>query len=433
MERSSNSLWSVAGAAAGAGLLVVFLARLTIGVDGLGRGPGALVLGASVAAGVLVGAKLSSDRVSATEPPAVADAPPASELFEFAERLPFLVWVSDRDSLGKFFNQRWREFRGRTIEEEQGQGWLAGIHKDDVQGCTVTYLRAFRAREPYELIYRLKNAGGDYRWVFARGDQLLDSEGSFVGYLTCCLDVTEGREVEEALRQNGRELEESSRLLKTLSAQLLNAQETERRRLARELHDAVGQDLTAFIINLRNLQRSAQSDLPPGILEEGIRLVERMLQRVRDLTVELRPSMLDDLGLVSALRWYVDRQAKRSGVEAQFAADFVDVGLNADQQTACFRVAQEALTNAVRHGAPRRIQIKLQQKGENLELSVADDGMGFDVVAARERAIGGGSLGLLSMEERVVLAGGALELDSTPEGGTVVRARFPSHAVVETL
>jgi signal transduction histidine kinase len=135
--------------------------------------------------------------------------------------------------------------------------------------------------------------------------------------------------------------------------------------------------------------------------------------------------MLDDLGLVSALRWYVDRQAQRTGVVAQFTADPLDARLPPELETTCFRVAQEALTNVARHAQARHVNVRLRQREAELELVVEDDGSGFDVPAARARAARGVSMGLLGMEERVLLVGGRIDITSAPGRGTEVRARFP--------
>jgi PAS domain S-box-containing protein len=211
---------------------------------------------------------------------------------------------------------------------------------------------------------------------------------------------------------------------KALSSQLLTAQEEERRRLAVELHDELGQVLTAVKINLESLQRAPAGQPRPAALDGAIRSVDDALQRVRDIALDLRPSVLDDLGLSAALRWYVDRLARGAGVEAHLSIDAIpdlDTGL----ATACFRVAQEALTNVARHAQARNVWLDLRLLPDGLELSVSDDGIGFDVSAARDRAIAGASVGLLGMQERVSLAGGQYEILKRPAGGVEVRARFP--------
>jgi PAS domain S-box-containing protein len=208
-----------------------------------------------------------------------------------------------------------------------------------------------------------------------------------------------------------------------LSRRLLTAQEEERRRLAVELHDELGQLLTAVKINLESLARSGAAPAPTH-LRDAIGSVDHAMQRVRDLALDLRPSVLDDLGLPAALRWYVDRFARDAHVEAHVSIDAVPY-LPPELATACFRVAQEALTNVARHAQARNVWLDLHLLAEGLELRVRDDGIGFDAGAARERAIGGASMGLLGMQEHVSLVGGEYELLTRAEGGTEVRARFP--------
>ena len=153
--------------------------------------------------------------------------------------------------------------------------------------------------------------------------------------------------------------------------------------------------------------------------------MERVLEQVRDLSLNLRPSMLDDLGLEPALRWYTKRQAAVAGLQAEFLADAMEDRLDPVVETACFRVAQEALTNVVRHARARRVAVEMRRQNGHLHLFVRDDGAGFDVAALRERAVMGASLGLLSMEERATLADGGLECKSSPGKGTQIHAWFP--------
>jgi len=160
-------------------------------------------------------------------------------------------------------------------------------------------------------------------------------------------------------------------------------------------------------------------------LEKSIEAVERVLQQVQDISLNLRPAMLDDLGLEPALRWYTNRQADLTGLEADFRAEPLERRVDAVIETECFRVGQEALTNVVRHAQARSVAVELTNKEGFLHLFVRDDGLGFDVAAIRNQAVHGASLGVLSMEERATLAGGGLKLSSAPGEGTEVHAWFP--------
>jgi len=218
---------------------------------------------------------------------------------------------------------------------------------------------------------------------------------------------------------------EYSRKLQVLSRRLVEAQETERRNIARELHDEIGQALTVMQLNLQAmLQSPGADDLTPR-LNQSLKVVERVLEQVQDISLDLRPSILDDLGLEPALRWYTDRQAALVGLKVKFHADRLEQRLDQVIETECFRVAQEALTNVVRHAQAKTVTVELRTKEGQLHLHVRDDGIGFEVAAVREKAVRGASLGLLSMEERAVLAGGRFECNSAPGQGAEVHAWFP--------
>jgi len=229
--------------------------------------------------------------------------------------------------------------------------------------------------------------------------------------------------VERKLAEKKRE--EYSRKLQVLSRRLVEAQETERRHLARELHDEIGQALTVAQLNLQALLQSPGTEALLPRLKESLEVVERVLEQVHDISLNLRPSILDDLGLEPALRWLTERQAALVGLEAKFHADALEQRLDPVIETECFRVAQGALTNVLRHAQAQAVSVELRKENGQLHLRVRDDGIGFDVAALREKAVLGASLGLLSMEERAALAGGGLEFTSVPKLGTEVHAWFP--------
>lgn len=212
--------------------------------------------------------------------------------------------------------------------------------------------------------------------------------------------------------------------LRGLSSQLITTQETERCHLARELHDEIGQVLTTIKMHLRSTQRSVEPRAQ-SYLEESITMVDRAIGQVRNLSLNLRPAQLDELGLVAALHWYVKQQAKIAGFQENFVVAPAELQVPPELATACFRITQEALTNAVRHGQPRCIHIELRLCDDQLNLTIHDDGVGFDIQAARHRASLGKSLGLLGMQERAQLSDGHLKIDSKPGFGTTIRVQFP--------
>lgn len=221
---------------------------------------------------------------------------------------------------------------------------------------------------------------------------------------------------------------EGRRRLQALSSQLIEFQESERRTLSRELHDELGQILTAIKINLQAVQalqaahQIAALDQP---IADSISIVDQALQQVRDLSANLRPALLDDLGLIAALRWYLDRQQQRTNITIHFVASLREARLPPDFEVVCFRIVQEAITNVVRHARARNVQVAVQQDDTEIWLTIADDGAGFDVDCALRDAAAGASAGLLGMQERAMLLGGEFSIESTPGSGTTIRARFP--------
>jgi signal transduction histidine kinase len=237
--------------------------------------------------------------------------------------------------------------------------------------------------------------------------------GVIVGVQGTARDITERKQAQDALQM--------------FSRQLIEAQEDERRRIARELHDQIGQVLTAVKMNLYTVQRVCNGTEEGAHIKDNIEAVDEALRLVRDLSVDLRPPLLDDLGLVTALRWYVDRYAKRTGIAAEVIVELHDPNerFSREVETACFRIAQEALTNVVRHARATDAAVTLRKEGSILVLSVKDDGVGFDHEALQRRAPRAATLGLLGMQERAHAAGGVLEIHSRISKGTEIRLKLP--------
>src|SRR5437667_10426026 len=222
--------------------------------------------------------------------------------------------------------------------------------------------------------------------------------------------------------QQQRRTERAEQELRSLSSQLVHTQEQERRAISRELHDEVGQTLTGLGIELANLEhlRDGPQSEYRSHLADAKRLTEETLRTVRNMAMGLRPSMLDDSGIVPAVRWQAQGLSRRTGtpVELQIEGDFD--GLGDERRTCLYRVVQEALTNCARHAEATTIQITMQGKRECVCLSIRDDGVGFDAGCART-----GGLGLVGIEERVKELGGSLAVRSWPDRGTLLRVEIP--------
>ncbi len=218
-----------------------------------------------------------------------------------------------------------------------------------------------------------------------------------------------------------QQVAEARRQMENLSASLVQAQENERRALSRELHDEVGQALSAVLVELRNLsaELATRSEEESRIHVEVIKgLVESTVRTVRNMALLLRPSMLDDLGLVPALRWQAREVSKQTSMDVNVAIDLASDDLPDDYKTCIYRVVQEALHNCSRHSQGTTVRVRVQQEPNRLLLSIQDDGKGFDVNQSK-------GLGLLGVEERVARLGGKCNVYSAPGSGTILAIELP--------
>ncbi len=237
-------------------------------------------------------------------------------------------------------------------------------------------------------------------------------DGSVASTLLFTRDVTQQRMRDRQLRSHAARMQ-------ILSRMLIDSQETERNRIALELHDEIGQHLTAAKLMVRRIK---VSDAANDESDSAVQVIDQLLRRVRELSLELRPLILDDLGLDDALAWLVGKQMKDSAIKIEH---YIAVGrrLPRDLEIACFRVVQEALTNAIRHAAPTHIVVKVTLERSLLKLLVSDDGKGIERPEAADTA--GRGLGLMGMKERIDQVGGAMTIMSAAGRGTRVSAEVP--------
>jgi two-component system sensor histidine kinase UhpB len=288
--------------------------------------------------------------------------------------------------------------------------YLEAIHPDDRGRVLRQRAEQLASTGPGDIEYRVVWPDGSVHWIFGRATVVRNRSGGLIRAYGANADITECKRAQEELARRTQQLE-------TLSRKLIEAQEAERRAIARELHDDFGQVLIALKLNLKAKGGHGDAD--------SVALVDGAIARMRELAQDLRPPLLDQFGLEASLRWYVEREAKRAGLTFRLALAPLAQRPPATVETTAFRVAQEALTNVIRHAQAHVVTVKLRESNGSLQLAVRDDGRGFDVPAARERAAHGGSQGLLGMQERVGLAGGDLEIESSVGRGTSVRARLP--------
>lgn len=274
-------------------------------------------------------------------------------------------------------------------------------------------IRRVLAGETITGITELRGRYFENRFVPFRG-----ADGDVIGLVGVATDVTARRQAEAALA------EDRSRL-QSLSRRLVEAQETERRHVARELHDEIGQTLTAVKIAIQSLCLEPALDNFSDRIGETVAVVDSALERIRDLSMALRPAMLDDLGLVPTLHWYFDSVMRRCGIDCEYIFRGAEKRLGPDLETTCFRIAQEALTNILRHACATQVRLMLSVAARRVELMIFDNGRGFNAPVARRNAARGVTTGLSTMHERALLIGGSLSIISRKGEGSTIRARFP--------
>jgi PAS domain S-box-containing protein len=289
------------------------------------------------------------------------------------------------------------------------------IHPDDRTRVREAVAESLKNNTEYDAEYRNIWPDGSTHWIIARGRGVSDPDGEVLRMVGVTLDITERKQSEEVRTE--------------LLRRLVTAQEEERRRIARELHDQMGQHLTAMMLSLRSLKDShlQWNDKAQEHFQPLHQIGDQLVQQVHHLAWELRPSALDDLGLLSALANYVEEWGERFRI----TADFHSIGFDRQRlppqiETTLYRIVQESLTNVIKHAQANRISVILELKRDHVFTLIEDNGVGFDNEALMDALIKQrATLGLLGMRERASLVGGTLNIESAPGEGTTVYVRIP--------
>jgi PAS domain S-box-containing protein len=313
---------------------------------------------------------------------------------EVAEIAPVMIWMTDPGGMCIYLSKSWIDFTGVPMEKQLGRGWSEIIHPADRALCLQAVEKAFAKRELYHNEERFRRHDGEYRWIYDTGVPRYSSEGEFAGYIGSCVDITERKSMEEALSAFGR--------------RLLKAQEEERLRIARELHDDYGQRLAVISMELQGAGK---------VLDH----VRELAFDLQSLSHRLHSSSLDHFGLVVATKRLCNEMSERLGVKVSFHSENVPRNLKPDISLCLFRVIQEALQNTQKHSNAPKVELSLVAAGKEIQLTIHDTGVGFDTASAEK----GHGLGLISMRERLKLVNGEFSIQSVVDKGTTFRASVP--------
>jgi PAS domain S-box-containing protein len=313
---------------------------------------------------------------------------------EVAEISPVMFWMTGPDGMCTYVSKSWVEFTGISLERQLGDGWAKAIHPADCGLALEAFGRAVNDRALYRVEMRVRRHDGEYRWFYDTGIPRYSAEGVFAGYIGSCVDITDRKSMEEALSTFGR--------------RLLQAQEEERLRIARELHDDIGQRLAVIAMELQGAGK---------VLDH----VRELAFDLQSLSHRLHSSSLDHFGLEVATKRLCNEMGERLGIKIAFHSKNISRYLAQDIRLCLFRVIQEALQNAFKHSNARKVELSLIGTDKDIQLTVHDPGVGFNPAEAGK----GHGLGLISMRERLKLVNGDFSIQSAPDQGTTIRASVP--------
>jgi PAS domain S-box-containing protein len=325
-----------------------------------------------------------------------------------ADTTPSLIWMCNAQGKFSYLNERWLAFTGQDAQPGFRDSWIEYIHPDDLKNVLDGLWQALKDRKPFSREYRLHRNDGAYRWMFDVASPRVNGDGSFAGFIGSAIDVTEQKLAQQALEN--------------VSGQLIEAQEKERTRIARDLHDDICQRLALLSMELEEAKRDSNGRASATkSLEEIRKHCSEIAGDVQSLSHQLHSSKLDYLGAAAAIRGFTKEFSKKYGVRVEFSEGDVPKHLPKDVSLCLFRVAQEALHNAVKYSGVSQFKVELSATADSVQLEVTDTGAGFDVDAVKENR----GLGLVSMQERVNLVHGKFSVESKPRAGSRILAVVP--------
>jgi PAS domain S-box-containing protein len=326
-----------------------------------------------------------------------------------ADTTPTLVWMCDARGRITYLNGRRIAFTGTDSNSDYGDNWITYVHPSDVEHMLGTLYDALKSKQPFSQEYRLRRSDGVYRWMFDVASPRVNGDGSFGGFIGSAIDTTDQKLAQQALAK--------------VSGQLIEAQEQERSRIARDLHDDICQRLALLSMEIEQANRASNGSV--AATKPNLAIIQKhcaeIATDVQTLSHQLHSATLDCLGVVAAIRAFCGELSRQHQVSVEFTERNVPKHLPRDISLCLFRIAQEALHNALKYSETHQFSVALCATEEEVQLVVRDAGAGFDVDEAKKHR----GLGLVSMQERVNLVHGRFSIESKPGQGTRVFAAVP--------
>jgi PAS domain S-box-containing protein len=326
-----------------------------------------------------------------------------------ADSTPALIWMCDEQGRITYLNERRVAFTGPDPNAGYGDTWIGYVHPDDQKNVLDSVSQALKTRQPFSKEYRLRRSDGVYRWMLDVATPRVNGDGSFAGFIGSAIDNTDQKLAQEALEK--------------VSGRMIEAQEKERSRIARDLHDDICQRLALLSMEIDHAKRVSgdSSEVTRQRLHEIRKHCSEITGDVQSLSHQLHSSKLDSLGIEAAIRGFCREFSKQHDLNVDFTCRSVPRHLPKEISLCLFRVTQEGLQNAMKYSGVSEFTVELLTLQDEIHLVVADDGAGFDVEEAKRKQ----GLGLMSMQERVHLVHGVLSIESKPGRGTQVLAVVP--------
>jgi PAS domain S-box-containing protein len=324
-----------------------------------------------------------------------------------ADLTPTLIWMSDKEGIVTYLNDKRIDLTGHDNLAGPGEAWSTFIHPDDLHTVRTANTLGLEQQKGFSKEYRLRRQDGLYRWMLDIAASRTDEKGAFAGFIGSAVDITDQKLAREALEKMG--------------GRLIEAQEAERSRIARELHDDICQRLALLSMELEQANRGTNGSRGSPKIEEVRRHCAEIAVDVQALSHKLHSPKLEYLGLVAAIASFCREFCQQHDVNIDFAEEDVPDFVPRDISLSLFRITQEALQNALKHSGRDEFYVILRGSADSIQLEVSDKGVGFDAERARQKD----GLGLVSMQERAHLVHGIFDIESRVDGGTKILVRIP--------